>query len=110
MIFQTLLLAIFAINFLIGTILLIKKVKFAGLFLLTISSMGFAVAAVPDLSTMAASYLGIGRGADLILYLWSVLNFLLVGLLLTKIYRLEASHTEAIRSISLRLFELESRK
>jgi len=109
MIFQLILLSIFAFNFLAGIILLLKKIKLSGSFLVTLSAIGFIVAAVPDLSTMAANHLGIGRGADLILYLWSMLNFLLVGLLLTKIYKLEASQMEAIRTISIKLFELESK-
>lgn len=109
MIFQTILVIIFAFNFLVGAILVLKKSKLSGAFLLTVSSIGIAVAAAPDFSTEVANSLGIGRGADLILYLWSILNFLLVGLLLVKIYRLEASQIEAIRHISLKLFELESK-
>lgn len=57
---------------------------------------------LPDLTTRMARVMGIGRGADLVLYLGLLLS--LSGFLLTytRLRRLEADLTELVRRIALR--------
>jgi hypothetical protein len=55
----------------------------------------------PQLTTAVANALGVGRGADLLIYL-SIVTGLFVSLLLySRIQRLERDQTELVRQIAL---------
>ena len=62
---------------------------------------GVVLIAVPDLSTAIAQMVGVGRGADLVLYL-GLLGLSFVCLLLyAKLRELETALTELVRTIAL---------
>lgn len=62
---------------------------------------GAALVAVPDLSSAIAQSVGVGRGADLVLYL-GLLGLSFVCLLLyVRLRDMEASLSELVRSIAL---------
>ena len=62
---------------------------------------GAILIAVPDLSTAIAQMVGVGRGADLLLYL-GILGLSFVCLLLyAKLRQLETTLTELVRLIAL---------
>jgi len=67
------------------------------LFILT----GAVLIAVPDLSTAIAQLVGVGRGADLLLYLGIVgLSFVCL-LLYAKLRQMETTLTELVRLVAL---------
>ena len=62
---------------------------------------GAVLIAVPDLSTAIAQLVGVGRGADLLLYLGIVgLSFVCL-LLYAKLRQLETTLTELVRLVAL---------
>jgi hypothetical protein len=65
-----------------------------------------AVAAVfilaPDYTTLLAQKLGVGRGADLVLYTWVVLVWFVLLKLYTKLRKLEQTITELLRNEALK--------
>ena len=56
----------------------------------------------PDQTIVIANFLGVGRGADLIAYLWIVVGILLILILHLRTMRLKAAITELTRHIALR--------
>jgi hypothetical protein len=56
---------------------------------------------VPDQATVVAGWVGVGRGADLILYLWVVLTLALIVFLYLKILRLSRKLTLLTRRLAL---------
>ena len=63
---------------------------------------GFVLAWYPDTATMVAHLVGIGRGADLVVYLGIVLLFVLVFQLHVSHVRLERQLTKLVRKEALR--------
>lgn len=56
----------------------------------------------PSLTNRLAAWVGVGRGADLVIYL-SIVFFFLFGILIyAKIRKLQETQTELIRQIALR--------
>lgn len=66
------------------------------------SLLGSLFVLYPGLATSLANWLGVGRGADLILYFWIVISILLLMSLQFKILALQRVITEIARELSLR--------
>jgi hypothetical protein len=109
MIFQVVLFVVFALTFATGLVALSKRLRFPALFLIVVGLLGGFFSIAPEYSTYLANYLGVGRGADLILYLLSLLNLLLSGLLLSRMYQMDQNQNEALRKTSVKLFQLEEK-
>ena len=56
---------------------------------------------VPDQATALAGWVGVGRGADLILYLWVVITLALIVFLYLKVLRLSRRLTLITRRLAL---------
>ena len=56
---------------------------------------------VPEFSTTLAHWMGIGRGADLIIYLWMAVSLLLFLFVRISLFRLEEKLTELTRKAAL---------
>lgn len=75
--------------------------------LLAITMAAPALAAIyliwfPHAATGLANYLGVGRGADLILYLYAAITFVLMISLVLRLRALSEQLTELARAIALR--------
>lgn len=68
-----------------------------------------AVALVPDVTSYAASLVGVGRGSDLVTYLALLLVFYLVFKLFVKLEKLERQLTGLVRSLALKPGERDER-
>jgi hypothetical protein len=56
---------------------------------------------VPEFSTTLAHWMGIGRGADLIIYLWMATSLLLFLFVRISLFKLEEKLTELTRKVAL---------
>ena len=56
---------------------------------------------VPDLTTVAANHLGVGRGSDLLLYLLSIAGVFVFLLIYIRILAIEERLTEVVRHLAL---------
>jgi hypothetical protein len=74
---------------------------FYRLSLIGISALGILFVVFPSLTDRIAHVVGVGRGADLITYLFIVFFFLVGILLYSKIRKIEADQTELVRKISI---------
>ena len=63
--------------------------------------LGVIFVVSPDLTTSLAHILGVGRGADLLFYLFSVLAIFLFILLYSQIAQISAAQTEIIRTLAM---------
>lgn len=66
---------------------------------LTLSGVYFVWEA--QASTRIANLLGVGRGADLVLYIYSAISFVLIVSLLLRIKQLHEQFTELARAVAL---------
>jgi len=64
-------------------------------------TVGVFLTWMPDLSSKFANFLGIGRGADLIFYLWIVLSMLALVSLYITINRQDKQITQLARALAL---------
>ena len=55
----------------------------------------------PDLSIRAANLLGVGRGADLIFYLWTVITFIILIHFNYKLKKQRNAITEIVRKLAI---------
>jgi hypothetical protein len=77
----------------------------SGLFrvsILAIVAVGLFLVWSPEMANRASRALGIGRGADLVLYLWLVVSLGLVALLYLKIVALTRTITQLARAMALK--------
>ena len=68
---------------------------------LAVVATGLYFVWVPDQATRLATALGVGRGADLVLYLWVVITLALIVFLYLRIVRLSRKLTELTRALAL---------
>jgi hypothetical protein len=68
---------------------------------LSIFFAGFLAVLFPDMTSTVAHLVGVGRGVDLCLYLFSLATMFSLVMLYTKIARLERLNTELVRSIAI---------
>lgn len=82
-------------------LLKLKKQAFLLLFLIAISLIGILFITFPSITNTLAKSVGIGRGADLVSYIF-ILFFLVYGVFLyTKIKKIEENQTELVRKFSI---------
>jgi hypothetical protein len=79
----------------------LRKKSFDRLIILVFILAGIVLVIAPDLTTAIANRLGVGRGADLIMYLGLLALAFLCLLLYARIRELEASMTDLARWIAL---------
>ncbi len=70
--------------------------------------VGFFVL-VPDFTTSIAQLLGVGRGTDLVFYLFALGTAFAIILLYSKITSMLITQTELIRHLAIQQAEIESR-
>ncbi|MGB5133006.1 MAG: DUF2304 domain-containing protein [Steroidobacteraceae bacterium] len=75
--------------------------RFLRLAVLSVVLVGLYFVWVPDQTTRLAEALGVGRGADLVLYLWVVITLALIVFLYLKIVQLSRRLTELTRAQAL---------
>lgn len=68
---------------------------------LVVIGLGVYFVWAPNETTRLAALLGVGRGADLVLYLWVVITLALIVLLYLKIVRLSRKVTQLTRAAAL---------
>lgn len=69
--------------------------------LMAIVVAGFVFVWMPNITNRLAALVGVGRGADLMMYLWIVLNLLLIIRLHIKLREQSEAMTQLARWISL---------
>ena len=78
---------------------------FYRLALIGISALGILFVLFPQITDRLAHLVGVGRGADLITYLFIVFFFLAGIILYSKIRKIEADQTELVRKITVEMAE-----
>lgn len=73
--------------------------------LFAIILVGYVFIWIPELTTKIAALVGIGRGADLILYVWIILNLFLILRLHMKLREQSESFTKLVRQFALQAAE-----
>ena len=94
-------LVVFLVVSLALAFLVLKQRLFGRLFFAAQFIVGAIFVIVPDLSTKAASFLGIGRGTDLLLYFLIVLFYATVLFFIAKLRRMERDGTAIVRALSI---------
>ena len=74
---------------------------FCRLSVIIISLMGILFVIFPDITNKLSHSVGVGRGTDLIVYLFMILFFIVSIALYLKIKNLEANQTEFIRKVAI---------
>lgn len=62
---------------------------------------GFVFVWIPDITNKIAAWVGVGRGADLVMYIWIVLNLLFILRLHIKLREQSEALTQLARRIAL---------
>lgn len=71
------------------------------LVMIIISLLGVLFVLFPSLSNELAQYVGVGRGADLIIYLFMVFSFLYNILMYAKLRMIRQDQTEIVKNIAI---------
>ena len=79
-----------------------KKSSLISSLIIGISFAGIYFVIFPEKTTELANFLGVGRGADLILYCWILINIVISINLQFKILNLHGVITELTREMALR--------
>lgn len=69
--------------------------------LVLVSALGLVFVWTPDALTHIANRVGVGRGTDLVLYLWTAISFLVMAALAVQLRHLHAKLTEVVRRLAL---------
>ena len=69
--------------------------------MIAISLLGMVFVLFPSLSNKLAKYVGVGRGADLIIYVFMVFSFLYAIFLYAKLRKMQQDQTEIIKAIAI---------
>ncbi len=78
-----------------------KKSKHVSAALSIVAVAGLVFASAPDLTNRLAHWVGVGRGADLMLYCWLLISLIVSVNLQFKILALQQNVTDLTREISL---------
>lgn len=70
--------------------------------LFAIVLVGFVFVWIPDITSRIALLVGVGRGADLIMYVWIVLNLLFILRLHIKLREQSEALTQLARAVALK--------
>lgn len=101
MIVQLILTALFALLLASGVAMARRDRLLGGVLALT-SAAAVVPVWLPDLATEFAQLLGVGRGTDLLLYLWFTISALLILALYLRLMRLQDRMSELVRALALR--------
>jgi hypothetical protein len=82
-------------------VILLRNALTDRLLILVILALGVLFVLWPDLTTRIANFLGIGRGADLLTYLFVVLSLFLFVYVISEVNRLQRTVTGLAREIAL---------
>jgi small membrane protein len=95
----------------VGTMVALQRTtsRLLRLAVLVVVGVGLYFVWVPDQTTQLAAALGVGRGADLVLYVWVVITLALIVFLYLKIVQLSRRLTELTRAQALSRPELPSK-
>lgn len=104
MIVQIILSALFALLFAAG-MLLARRHRLIGAALALASTAAILPVWMPQWATEVANLLGVGRGTDLLLYLWFTISVLLILAMYLRLMRLQDQLTELVRQVAIRDFE-----
>ena len=69
--------------------------------MLLLVSLGVVLVWFPDITMSVARRVGVGRGTDLITYLWIVISIIFILILHLRINRLNTTITDLARGVSL---------
>ena len=69
--------------------------------------LGLVFTWMPELSNSIANFLGVGRGADLIFYIWILISMLALAALYFSFNRQHKQITELARALALHVAELD---
>jgi len=86
---------------LVGGLLIRKNAPSVGIAMVIASAIGIYFAWTPDDLSRIAHWLGVGRGADLLLYIWVVVSFLALVALMLRLRALNEQLTELARKLAL---------
>lgn len=86
---------------LVGGLLIRRSAPWVGIAMAVASAVGIYFAWVPDDLSRIAHALGVGRGADLLLYIWVVVSFLALVALMLRLRLLNEQLTELARKLAL---------
>jgi small membrane protein len=87
----------------LGALIAIQRItsRFVRLTMLLMIGGGIVFVWVPDETTAIAGALGVGRGADLLLYIWVILTLALILVLYLKVIRMGRKITLLTRAIAV---------
>lgn len=71
------------------------------LIMILISLLGILFILFPSLSSRLANYVGVGRGTDLIIYLFMIFSFLYGIFIYAKLRMIQQNQTEIIKNIAI---------
>lgn len=100
MIVQLILTTLFVLLFAAG-LLLARRLRLLGIALSVASAAAVLPVWLPDWATEFANLLGVGRGADLLLYLWFTISVLLMLALYLRLMRVQDQLTELVRQLAI---------
>jgi hypothetical protein len=100
MIFSTLV-TILLLGLILYALLQKREFPVIGKLLPVVALFGIYFVWFPDSTSTVANWLGIGRGADLMLYLWSLVSGLLILGLHLKLMTYERRMTELVRHVAI---------
>jgi hypothetical protein len=78
-----------------------RKSRTVSIGITLVSAIGLWFVIVPEHATLLAEALGVGRGADLVLYFWIVINIFVLMSLQFKIFGLQRDITVLTRHLAL---------
>lgn len=99
---------ILAVPLLLFVLLFLSKIRhqiFYRIFFVVLAAIGVFFVLKPDITTMLAHKIGVGRGTDLVMYLSVVFFFMFSVLLYAKLRKLEATQADLTRQISIGMAE-----
>lgn len=108
MIFSALL-TVFLLGLVVYALLQKKQFPMVGRTLPFVSLLGVYVAWFPDSTSQAARWVGIGRGVDLMLYVWIMASGLLFLVLHLKLVAQHRQITELARHLAIRSVSVPTR-
>jgi len=98
---QIVLLALLVISLLIAVVVMRNQIA-GRLFYMAQFVVGAVFVLMPDWLSRVASWVGVGRGTDLLLYLIIMLFYITALCIIAKFRRIERTQTEIIRAMALR--------
>ncbi len=99
-------LTIFILAFLAYHLSSARRPFYLSVFVWLVTVLGLLTIWVPGFSTSVANHVGIGRGADLVIYLWMAVSLLLFLFVKISLFKLEEQTTLLARKIALQQPEM----